>query len=204
MTDPLPDLLSGLLADEYGLSGSTISRFADDHPIFQVITDSRRYVIRVGRGLDRYAAVLSVLERSGIPGPRAIADRSGRLVATLDGRDDEVLMIDYVDGAPTPFEPTSLELLGATLGRLHQAGAAAIPAAADPPPGLPMIDRAVMLPANELRFALSRLAAARDLVTERSRPLWQRLVTECEQGLAFGAGLTTVFCTATPIPRTAC
>lgn len=60
-----------------------------------------------------------------------------------------------------------------------------------------MIERAGMLPSNELRFALSCLLPVVDLLAERDRPAWQRLVDDCEtvRGLGTGAhdGLTQVF-----------
>ncbi len=197
MIAPDPEQLRRLIVDRYDLPDPIIDRFSDDHPVFRMTAGDRRCVIRIGHGLERYAAVLSVLERARIPGPRAIPDRSGRLISTLDGRDDELLIIDYVAGGSTPFEPASLGRLGATLGRLHGAGTAAIAAAAAPQSGLPVIDRAGMLPGNELRFGLSRLEPVADRVAAADRALRQRLVDACHAGLAFGAdpndGLTRVF-----------
>ncbi|WP_161606337.1 phosphotransferase [Microlunatus speluncae] len=203
MITPDPERLRELITDRYELPDPVISRFSDDHPVFRVIAGDRHAVIRIGRGLERYAAVLAALGRAGVPGPRVIPDRSGRLITPLD--ELELLIMDYVAGEPTPFSPVPLGRLAATLGRLHRAGEAATTVAGEPPPGLPRIDRAVMLPANELRFGLSRLEPVADRVEAADRALWQRLVDACYAGRSFGSdpndGLTRVFLHGDAHPR---
>lgn len=87
-----------------------------------------------------------------------------------------------------------LHRLGVALGDLHKRGPATTGAGAHRIPGLPLIDRAGMLPENELDFALrcllpvqARLAGA---AAERQ---WQALVDDCRCGLVPVDGLTHVF-----------
>ncbi|GAB3747698.1 phosphotransferase enzyme family protein [Microlunatus parietis] len=193
MTDLL--CLRALIMDQYGLADPHISRLADDHPVFLMITGAERWVIRVGHDLDRYAAVLDALTRAGFPAPPVLLTRDGRPVVEFQKAAEtlHVMIIGYVDGEPTPFRPEPLGRLGGTLGRLHREGTAAIVAAADPRPGLPVIDRAGMLPAGELRFGLSRLAAASGRGTAAERNEADRLAEACRAALDFGPGLTSVF-----------
>jgi len=185
-----------LLTDRYGEPGATVTRLADGHPIFLVRSStSRARVVRVGRALDRYAATLSVLELVGYPASRVVPDRAGHLVTELEyqGQPREALVITYVDGVTTPFEPAALHGVGEALGRLHRLGHAAIAAAAEPQGGLPAVERAGMLPANELRFGLSCLRSVADVVSRADRPQWERLVDGCERNAGFGHGLSTAF-----------
>ncbi|MFC7619526.1 phosphotransferase enzyme family protein [Microlunatus sp. GCM10028923] len=192
---PDPERLRALVAERYDVADPQVERLVDDHPVYLLITGEERWVIRVGAGLDRYAAVLSALDRAGFPVPPVLTDRNGRTVTEFrsDTETVQILIIGYVEGRPTPFHPEPLGRLGGALGQLHRDGSAAIQAAAGPPAGLPVVDRAGMLPAGELRFGLSRLAAAGGRGTAAERVVADRLIAACRAGLDFGHGLTSVF-----------
>lgn len=196
MADPEVGAVHRLLADQYGRPAADVVRFAPDVPVFRVdggATES--WVVRIGRSLDRYAAALSVLERIGYPAARVVPDRDGRLVGEMvavTGESTQVLVVTLVPGGPTPFEADPLGRVGAALGCLHGQAAAALAAAQDPVSGLPVIERAGMVPDNELAFGLRCLHAVDDVVTPAER-VWQRLVDACTRGRELGAGLTPLF-----------
>jgi Ser/Thr protein kinase RdoA (MazF antagonist) len=187
-----------MLSQRYGVPSARVRRFADGQPVFAVDPAAgERWVVRIGYRLDRYAAALEVLRRVGYPAARVVPDCTGSAVGIFDRTDQQgtrfVLVVTHVPGRETPFEPTNLAGVGSALGRLHGAGPAALAAAANPPPGLPILERAGMLPANELAFGLRCLRAVDDQLPAVHREKWTELVTACEDGLDFGAGLTIVF-----------
>ncbi|HEY8787662.1 MAG TPA: phosphotransferase [Actinopolymorphaceae bacterium] len=187
-----------LLSDRYGELSARVRRFARGQPVFAVErTSGDPWVVRVGHRLDRYAAALDVLRRVGYRAARVVPDSTGALVGRFDETHDDgsrsVLVVTHVPGRPTPFEPSTLAGVGKALGLLHSAGSPAIKAAQDPLPGLPILERAGMLPANELAFGLRCLAAVEDQLPPPHREKWAELVAACEGGLEFGRGLTTVF-----------
>jgi Ser/Thr protein kinase RdoA (MazF antagonist) len=197
MADPEVEAVHRLLADRYARPTAEVVRFAPDVPVFRVDGGpTESWVVRIGRSLERYAATLSVLERSSYRSARVIPDHEGRLVGettAVSGENTQVLVITHVPGGPTPFEPVPVGRVGAALGRLHGQAAAALAAALAPVPGLPVIERAGMLPDNELAFGLRCLHAVDDVVTPAERGLWQRLVDACTRGRVLGGGLTPVF-----------
>jgi Ser/Thr protein kinase RdoA (MazF antagonist) len=187
-----------LLGDRYGEQFARVRRFAPGQRVFAVeraVGDP--WVVRVGHRRDRYAAALDVLRRVGYHAARVIPDSTGALVGRFDETHDDgtrsVLVVTHVPGRPTPFEPSTLAGVGTALGLLHSVGSPAIEAVRDPLPGLPILERAGMLPANELAFGLRCLAAVEDQLPPTHREKWADLVAACEGGLEFGRGLTTVF-----------
>lgn len=186
-----------LLADRYDEPTADVSRFTPGVPVFRVLRpQGAPWVLRIGRSLDRYAAALSTLDRAAYPAARLVVDRDRRPVVDLvaaSGESTQGLVVTLVPGGPTTLDRVGWRNLGATLGRLHRCGPAAVAAARNPSPGLPVIERAGMLPAGELGFGLRCLQAVRDQVHDDDRALWQRLVQACADGRSFGAGLTSVF-----------
>lgn len=187
-----------LLRDRYREPSVRVRRFTPGQPVFAVDRAAGGpWVVRVGHRLDRYAAAQDVLRRIGFAAARVVPDSAGALVRPFDRTHDDgvrsVLVLTQVSGRPTPFEAPTLAGVGRALGHLHSLGPSAIQAAHNPPPGLPALERAGMLPANELAFGLRCLTAVDDQLPPVHRDQWAELVRACQDGLVFGAGLTHVF-----------
>jgi len=106
----------------------------------------------------------------------------------------DAIVLTFTDGTTPEFNATDLHALGVALGRLHRHGEAIVEAASCPERDLPAIERAVMLPDNELRFALSHLLPAQDRLPNRAAAAqWQEWVDACEAGLRPLGGLTQTF-----------
>ncbi len=189
------EAIRALVVDSYGLGDPEVVRFLPDHRSYRVDTDSGRFVVHLGRNLDHRAAALMALERACYPAPRVITGRRGnRLTALADGSVDKAMLVTYLEGTAPRFTASDLRALGVALGHLHRHGAEATSAVARPTADLPVIDRAAMLPDNELRFALRCLRPARDrLPNESTARQWSTLVEACEAGLRPIPGLTTTF-----------
>lgn len=185
-----------LLASSYGRASTKLSRFSPDHPTYLAVTSSGRWVVRVGRNLHHHAAALRALQRAGYAAPRVIPSNTGSFVSHLrtgDGGSDAIVLT-FTDGTTPELNTTDLYALGASLGRLHRHGEAIVEAASRPEPGLPAIERAIMLPDNELRFALSHLLPAQDRLPNRAAAAqWQKWVDACRAGLRPIGGLTQTF-----------
>jgi len=68
--------------------------------------------------LDAYVSTLIFLERQGYPAPRLVHAVEGQPVIAEHGW--HILVTTYVEGDVTDYQPPSLRLLGAALGRLHR------------------------------------------------------------------------------------
>jgi Ser/Thr protein kinase RdoA (MazF antagonist) len=114
------------------------------------------------------SAILSFLERAGYPGERIVRAGDGSSVITLD-EGWQVLVTTFIEGAATDFSVSSLHSLGTALGRLH----ALSPRTSD---GM-ALPRAGMLPANELRWAATQLAAVEPRVPRALRTQYDSLAS---------------------------
>lgn len=185
-----------LLASAYGLPDARIERFSPDHPAYLATTSSGRQVVRIGHNLEHHAAALRALEAAGYPAPRVLPASNGAFIGKLaddaDGR--SAMVLTFVEGSTPEFSCAHLRLVGQALGHLHRHGRAIAKAASQPDNGLPVIERAGMLPANELRFGLRQLLPAEQHLPNReTTSQWRTLVDACEAGLRPIAGLTQTF-----------
>ncbi|MBA8794048.1 Ser/Thr protein kinase RdoA (MazF antagonist) [Friedmanniella endophytica] len=190
-------LLQSCLVDQYGLQPTLIRRFSADHPTFLVESDAGAYVARIGQGdLERQAGVLEALANAGFPAAKLLRARNGAPVTKhrTGSRQDELLVMDYIEGRALSRDPEDLYQFGSSLGQLHHHGhgiAAAMPRTID---GAPVVERAGMLPANELRFALRNLLPyEHDLPNRNTARQWKSLVDACADGLEEQTGLTQTF-----------
>lgn len=188
--------MARLLASAYGLPAARIERFSPDHPAYLATTASGRQVVRIGHHLEHHAAALRALEAADYPAPRVLPATNGAFISELpdDTEGRSAIALTYVEGSTPDFTPANLRLVGRALGHLHRHGTAIAEAASQPDNDLPAIERAGMLPANELRFGLRQLLPAEQhLPNPETARQWRTLVDACEAGLRPIAGLTQTF-----------
>lgn len=194
--DDEAEAIARLLASDYGVSDARIDRFSPDHSTYFATTPSSRCVIRVGRTQRHLAAALRALEAASYPAARVIAATNGAFVSELRGEADsrEAIVLTFTEGIAPEFDSADLRAVGTALGHLHRHGSSIAERASQPADSLPAIERAGMLPDNELRFALRQLLPAEDRLPNRETAAqWRQLVDACLAGLHPIDGLTLTF-----------
>jgi len=110
--------------------------------------------------------VLSFLEQHEYPAERLVRAADGSVVVAHDGW--RLLVTTFVEGSIVDYEPPTLRLLGATLGRLH-----ALQPIATTPAALPLAE---MRPVNEISWALSQITGVKAQVPKHLYARYDTLV----------------------------
>jgi Ser/Thr protein kinase RdoA (MazF antagonist) len=174
--------LGAVMSSSYGIEVAEVVPTGGQ--TFEIVdTRGGRFMVRIGRGAPSMVDALGYLEVAGHVAPRVIPTVAGRALASPDGED--LVVLERIDGAVTPFTAKDLLEVGAALGRLHALG----------DPGSGMLRPAAMLPSNELAgvgmsAVLSaeldgEVAAYRDAVVAAAGPLGDDL-SDCPHVLLHG------------------
>ena len=165
-------VLAQHLAGAYHSSPVTLRPIGELNPVYRVERlDGPPWVVRLGRGVPRYAACLSYLAQHHYPAPRLVPAANGTHVTSLG--DQPVIVMTLLEGSRPPRELAAMELVGAALGRLHTLPLTG--AALEPP-----IQRAGMQPRGEIARARSWLESVRDIVPLAHRSSFYELDRACQ------------------------
>ena len=124
--------------------------------------------VRAAIDAQAHAATLAFLAGQRYPAARVVIERAGAVVAEAEGW--QLLVTTFVEGAPLAFGSAHLHLLGARLGELHALDPVAAALA------VPPLQRAGMLPTNELAWALGQLRVVEALVPQSRRARYDWLL----------------------------
>ncbi len=131
------------------------------------ITSNQRWVLRLFATNDESALhlanVLLFLEQQAYPAEQLVYAVNGDALVRYE--DTLLVMTHFVEGVPVDYFPSTLHLLGKTLGTLHSLSVVDVE-----------LPKAEMLPAPELAYALSELSKVAEEVPEPLQKHYDMLV----------------------------
>ncbi len=143
-------------------------RSDNDNRVYQLdLADGQSWILRIFSAEDQsvssLADILSFLEQQSYPAEQIVYATNNETIVRHE--DVVLLMTRFVEGSPIDYSPSTLYLLGKTLGCLHAVIVGDRTA-------LPM---AAMLPAPELSYALAELTKVADSVPRALQQHYDRL-----------------------------
>ena len=140
----------------------------NNNRIYQLnLANDQRWVLRIfsfdDQSVTSLAQILLFLAQQGYPAEQVVTAVNNDAVVKNEGL--QFLVTRFVEGFPVNYLPSTLHLLGKTLGRLHALSVVNTTA-------LPMAE---MLPTPELAYAWLQLANVADIVPNILQPDYDRL-----------------------------